>query len=159
MFHRHFKLILSKIELNTLHGPASPAPSLVFPLSKCFLIRSVTQARTLGIALDSPTPLPLLNLLPSSDDASLIHSHLSTLTPTQNLQFVPERGEVEKVGLRQAFARQKAFDQGEGTTCSRGMMKKLWCGCGSNRVGSLLAIGCQGAEAGPSDMGRVQRRG
>lgn len=60
------------------------------------------------------------------------------------LKYVPERGEIEKVCLGQATARWEAFEQGKRIACTRGMVRKLWCECGSKRVSSLLMTGCHG---------------
>lgn len=87
-------------------------PQRMFPHLACR--PSQNTGHCLG--LPDSLALPPVNLLPSSDDASLVHSHPSTLTPTQNLQYVPDRGKVEKVCLGQATARGKALGQGEGPT-------------------------------------------
>ena len=112
---------VSKIEPNTPHAPVPPSSPPESLPQQVLLILCIVQARTLGIALDCLTlSLPPARVQPSSDDAPLIDSPLSTFTPAQNLQHALERGRLRECVCDRLLQEGKHLGQGRGPSAAGG---------------------------------------
>lgn len=134
---------VSKIEPNAPHAPVPPSPPPVSLPQQALLILCIVQARTLGIALDCLTlSLPPARVLPSSDDAPLIHSPLSTFTPAQNLQHALDGGRLRECVSDRLLQEGKHLGQGRGPSAAGGWPERSGVSVGGQ---SLQTAGGQQA--------------